>query len=163
MIIYFAFIAIKIKVIDNINLAVLFSGMQCYGVALFINSSVVWNPVGIASRWIFYINAQNAVIVFNSQKLDKGSIALYFKARLFSFFFGNPDITFVTYKEFNTMERFKNKLLFIVVIHILNILFALSKKNTNVNAKKIGDLRKQSNIRVSYATFPLGNGLWGNA
>ena len=83
--------------------------------------------------------------------------------RLFIFFFGNSNITFVTYKEFNTMERFKNKLLFIVVIHIFNILFALPKKNTNINREKFGDQREQSNIGISYATFPLGNGLRGYA
>ena len=83
--------------------------------------------------------------------------------RRFTFFLGNSNITLVTYKKLNTMKRFKNKLLFIALIHTLILLFALSEKNTNVNTEKIGDLRKQSNIRVSYATFPLGNGLWGNA
>lgn len=83
--------------------------------------------------------------------------------RLFTFFFGNSNITFVTHKKLNTMKRFKNKLLFIAVIHTLILLFALSEKNTNVNLEKLGNQRKQSDVRVSYTTFPLGNGLRSNA
>ena len=59
--------------------------------------------------------------------------------RLFIFFFGNSNITFVTYKKLDTMKRFENILLFIVVIHTFILLFVLSEKNTNVNAEKFGD------------------------
>ena len=83
--------------------------------------------------------------------------------RRFTFFFGNSNITLVTYKKLNTMKRFENKFLFIVVIDTLILLLTLSEKNTNVNAEKFGDQREQSDVRISYATFPLGNGLWGYA
>ena len=74
--------------------------------------------------------------------------------RCFIFFFGNSNITFVTYKKLDTMKRFENKLLFIVVIHTFILLFVLSEKNTNVNAEKFGDQREQSDVRISYARFP---------
>ena len=74
--------------------------------------------------------------------------------RLFIFFFGNSNITFVTYKKLDTMKRFENKLLSIVVIDTLILLLTLSEKNTNVNAEKFGDQREQSDVRISYAGFP---------
>ena len=66
MIIYFAFIAIKIKVIDNMNLAVLFSRVERYNIAFIIITPIVWNPFRIATGRIFYIDSQDAVILFNS-------------------------------------------------------------------------------------------------
>ena len=66
MIIHFTFIAIKIKVIDNIYLAVLLSGMERYHIAFIIIAPIVWNPFRIATGRIFYIDSQDAVILFNS-------------------------------------------------------------------------------------------------
>ena len=66
MIIYFTFIAIEIKVIDNINLAVLFSGVERYHIAFIIITPIVWNPFRVAACGVFYIDSQDAVIIFNS-------------------------------------------------------------------------------------------------
>lgn len=66
MIIYFTFIAIEIKIIGNINVAIFFSRMKCYGISFVIISSFVRYPFCIAAGWIFYIDAQDPVIVFNS-------------------------------------------------------------------------------------------------
>ena len=66
MIIYFAFIAIKIKVIDNINLAVLFSRVERYNITFIIITPIVWNPFLIAACRVFYIDSQDTVSIFNS-------------------------------------------------------------------------------------------------
>ena len=72
--------------------------------------------------------------------------------RCFIFFFGNSNITFVTYKKLDTMKRFENKLLFIVVIHTFILLFVLSEKNTNVNAEPF-HLTKSARLNVSNETM----------
>ena len=66
MIIYFTFIAIEIKVIDNINLAVLLSSVERYHIAFIIITPIVWNPFRVAACGVFYIDSQNTVIIFNS-------------------------------------------------------------------------------------------------
>ena len=66
MIIYFAFIAIKIKVIDNINLAMLSSCMERYNISFIIITPIVWNPFRVAASGVFYIDSQNTAIIFNS-------------------------------------------------------------------------------------------------
>ena len=66
MIIYFAFIAIKIKVIDNIKLAMLFSGVERYHIMFIIITPIVWNPFRVATCGVFYIDSQDTVIIFNS-------------------------------------------------------------------------------------------------
>ena len=142
MVICFAIIAIEIKVIDNTDLAILFPGVKRYNIALIIIPPIVWNPFRVAARGIFYTDLQGAVIVFNFQKFNKGSIAFYLKIRFFIFFFDNSNITFITYKKLNTRKRLQNKFLFIVVIRILILLFALSEKNTNVNTEKLCNQRK---------------------
>lgn len=86
MVICFAIIAIEIKVIDNTDLAILFPGVKRYNIALIIIPPIVWNPFRVAARGIFYTDLQGAVIVFNFQKFNKGSIAFYLKIR-FSFSF----------------------------------------------------------------------------
>lgn len=142
MIIYFTFIAMEIEVIDNIDLAMLLPGVERYNIALIIIPPIVWNPFRVAARGFFYIDSQDVVIVFNPQKFNKGSITFYLKIRFFIFFFDNSNITFITNKKLNTRKRLQNKFLFIVVIHILILLFALSEKNTNVNTEKFSNQRK---------------------
>ena len=66
MIIYFTFIAIEIKVIDNINLAVLFSGVKRYHIAFIIIAPIVRDPVRVAAGRIFYVDAQNSGMIFDS-------------------------------------------------------------------------------------------------
>ena len=44
MIIYFTLIANEIKVIYNINLAMLFSGVERYNITFIIITPIVWNP-----------------------------------------------------------------------------------------------------------------------
>ena len=66
MIICFTFIAIQIKVIDNINLAVILSGMERYNISFIIITPIVWNPFLITTRGVFYIDSQDTVIIFNS-------------------------------------------------------------------------------------------------
>ena len=66
MIIYFTFIAIEIKVIDNINFAMLFSSVERYHVSFIIIPPVVWNPFRVAACGVFYIDSQDTVIIFNS-------------------------------------------------------------------------------------------------
>ena len=66
IIIHFTIIAIEIEVIDNIDLAVLFSGVERYGITFIIIIPVVWNPFRVAASGVFDIDSQDAVIIFNS-------------------------------------------------------------------------------------------------
>ena len=66
MIIYFTLIANEIKVIDNINLAVLFSGVERYHITFIIITPIVWNPFRVAACGVFHVDSQDTVIVFNS-------------------------------------------------------------------------------------------------
>ena len=66
MIIYFTFIAIEIKVIDNINLAVLFSRVERYNIAFIIIAPIVWNPFRIAACGVFYVDSKDSIIILNS-------------------------------------------------------------------------------------------------
>ena len=66
MIIYFAFIAIKIEVIDNINLAVILSSVERYHIAFIIITPIVWHPFRIAACGVFYVDSKDSIIILNS-------------------------------------------------------------------------------------------------